>query len=56
MVYLDSDVVIHLICAYCKYLVPSSGLLLFVAYYRYLIYELEDFQANSTTNLEMVYP
>ena len=32
-VYLASDVVIHLICAYYDYFVPSSGFLLFVAYY-----------------------
>ena len=36
-VYFASDVVICLICAYYDYFVPSSGLLLFVAYYSYLI-------------------
>ena len=33
MVYLASDVVIRLICAYYDYFVPSSDLLLFVAYH-----------------------
>ena len=32
-VYLASDVVIRLICAYYDYFVLSSGVLLFVAYY-----------------------
>ena len=32
-VYLASDVVIRLICAYYDYFVPSSGLLLIVANY-----------------------
>ena len=32
-VYLASDVVIRLICVFYDYFVPSSGLLLFVAYY-----------------------